>query len=265
MYKGFIIFLTENWLPLINNLINSVLLFSIYDIEVNCINFQHNFNNDRIKSKTIEMNNCDFFNITKCKLISTINSNFDIGLILDGDMIVTPNIDKIFDDNIEKIQNCKFPLFAKHPHNPFDRWDHIIKLITKDMPLMKWVYSNYMFTKEQKWFFQEVLSYMNKISECDHHLYLPVPEESILNAFLIKYKVDYDLGYNYFPNGFKCVIDYYLNDNKEGEKHIEECYLAYNCPVKFYAFHGHDIKNIEYTKGVITKIDELRKSNKLNF
>ncbi len=258
MYKGYIIFLTDNWLPIISNLIDSVISFSVYDIEINCINFAHNFNNNRIKSKTIFMDNCDFFNITKCKLISTINSNFDIGLILDGDMIVTPNIDKIFDDNEERIKYCKYPLFAKHPHNPFDRWKHIIQRITKDPPMMKWVYSNYLFRKEQKWFFQEALDYMNSIPYHDHNLYLPVPEESVLNALLIKYKVDYDLGYNYFPNGFKCVIDYFLNENEEGKKHINECYLSYGCPIKFYAFHGHDIKDINYTKEIITKIKQLK-------
>ena len=65
MKKGFIIFLTENWLPIINNLLTSVLVFSKYDVEVNCINFYHDFKNDRVISKTIILNNVNFFNITK--------------------------------------------------------------------------------------------------------------------------------------------------------------------------------------------------------
>ena len=220
MYKGYIIFLTESWLPIVSNLIDTVISFSIYDIEVNCINFNYNFNNHRIKTKTIKLNDTSFFNITMCKLIATINSDFDIALILDGDMIVTPEIDKIFNDNEERIKKYKCPLFAKHPHNPFDKWNHIIDKMTKEPPHMKWVYSNYLFTKEQKWFFQEALNYMNNIPHNEQNFYYPVPEESVLNALLIKYKVDYDLGYNYFPNGFKCVIDYFLNGNEEGKKHI---------------------------------------------
>ena len=259
MYKGFVIFLTKNWLEIINNLINTVIEFSVYDIEVNCINFEHNFNNNRIKSKTITIENNDFFNITKCKIISTINSDFDIGLLLDGDMIVTQDIDKIFEDNETIIQNCKCPLFAKHPHNPFNQYMHIISKIINKPPKMNWVYSNYLFTKQQKWFFQEVLDYMNGVEYQDHHFYLPVPEESILNALLIKYDIDYDLTYNYFPNGYDSVIEYYINNNNtEGEKHIKECYLDNNCPVKFYAFHGHQIKDIEYTKKVIEKLKKKR-------
>ena len=258
MYKGFVIFLTENWKEIIYNLINSVLEFSVYDIEVNCINFTHNFNNSRIKTKTITMENCDFFNITKCKLISTINSNFDIGLILDGDMLVTPEIDNIFKDNEIRIQNYKCPLFAKHPHNPFNQYMHIISKIISKSPKMNWVYSNYLFTKQQKWFFQEAIDYMNSVAYCTHYLYLPVPEESVLNALLIKYDIDYDLMYNYFPNGLDEVINYYLNNNPEGEKHIKECYLDYNCPVKFYAFHGHKIKDVEYTKKIFERLKQLR-------
>lgn len=258
MYKGYIIFLTKNWLPIVDNLINSVLLFSIYDIEINCINFEYNFENSRIKSKTIQMPNNEFFNITKCKLISTINSEFDIALILDGDMIVTNNIDKIFEDNEDRILRCKFPLFAKHPHNPYTKYYHIISTITNKSPKMKWVYSNYLFTKNQKWFFEEALSIMNNIPENQYNFYYPVPEESILNALLSHYEIDYDLGYNYFPNGFKCVIDYFLHNNKEGEEHILTQYLQYDCPVKIYAFHGHDIKNIEYGKFVIEQIYNRR-------
>jgi hypothetical protein len=256
MYKGYIIFLTESWLPIVNNLIDTLLSFSNYDIEVNCINFDQNFNNSRIKTKKIVLNDTSFFNITKCKLIATINSNFDIALLLDGDMIVTPEIDKIFDDNEEKIKTLKCPLFSKHPHNPFDRWSHIISKIINKPPKMKWVYSHYLFTKEQKWFFQEALNYMNNVPINEHTMYYPVPEESVLNALLIKYDIDYDLGYNYSPNGFSCVIDYYFSkdENSEGFKSIKNTYLDYDCPVKFYAFHGHQIKDVEFTKKIVEKL-----------
>ena len=100
---------------------------------------------------------------------------------------------------------------------------------------------------------------MNSIPENKHDFFYPVPEESILNALLSKYQFDYDLGYNYFPNGFKCVIENYLNYNEDGKQHIYETYLKYDCQIKFYAFHGHDIKNIEYGKYIIQQI--LNKTN----
>ena len=261
MYKGFIIFLTKNWLNIIENLVDTVLTFSIYDIEINCINFEYNFNNPRIKQKTIYIDNDNFFNITKCKLISTINTNFDVALLLDGDMIVTPEIDQIFIDNTDRVQTYKCPLFAKHPHNPYDKYMHIISTIINKPPKMKWVYSNYFFHKSQKWFFQEALDYMNSIDLNKQSFFLPVPEESILNALLIKYDVDYDLGYNYFPNGVDCVINYYLyGNNSEGKKHITETYLNYNCPVKFYAFHGHQIKDLNYCKEIIKQIKQIKQN-----
>lgn len=252
--KGFVIFLTEGWLQIVSNLINSILLFSKYNIEINYINFNHTINNKRVKNNFITLDNLDFFNITKCKIISTIQSEFDIGLILDGDMVVTKDIDNIFFDNEDRIMSCEFPLFAKHPHNPHEKYKYITSFVSKEEPKMNWVYSNYLFSKNHKWFFTEVLDYMNSIPQNQHDFFYPVPEESILNALLSKYKVDYDLGYNYFPNGFECVVDHYLHYNEEGEKHIKETYLNYNCPIKFYAFHGHSIKNVEYGEYVIQQI-----------
>jgi hypothetical protein len=179
-------------------------------------------------------------------------------LLLDGDMIVTSDIDKIFEDNQERIKTCQFPLFAKHPHNPFNQYSHIIQNITNKVPKMKWVYSTYLFTREQKWFIQEALDYMINVPDNIHHLFYPVPEEGILNALLTKHQVDYDLGYNYFPNGLECVIDYYIdNTNEEGKQHIQNNYIDYDCPVKFYAFHGHAIKNVSYTKTVIERLKQL--------
>lgn len=254
MKKGFIIFLTHDWLPLVTNLINSVLLFSKYELEVNCINFEYNFNNSRIKSKTLQLNLVDFFNITKCKIIATKQTEFDYALLLDGDMIVTPDIDKIFDDNETRIQECDFPLFTKHSHNCFDRWNHIVSRISTKPPKMKWVYSNYLFLTKHKWFLEEIFQIMNNIPDVEHSLYYPVPEESIINALLAKYEVNYDLGYNYLPNGYKYVVNEYLYGDEEGKQEIKKNYEDNGCPVKIYAFHSHDIKDIEYGKLVIKNI-----------
>ena len=261
MRKGFIIFFTKNWLPIITNLVNSIIEFSKYEVEVNCINFTHDFKNERVISKTIKIDNTNFFNITKCKIIATVKSSFDLALMLDGDMIVTDKIDQIFEDNLERIVDCKFPLFTKHPHiNTHNRYKHLTNLICNKPPKMRWVYSVYLFTKEQKWFFEEVLENMNNITKTNkEHLFKSVPEESIINALLSKYEVDYDIGYNYCPNGHSYVIDYYLDNTKEkGKKHIEDCYLKNNCPVKFYAFHGHSIKNPTYGKEVIERLKNIK-------
>lgn len=253
--KGFVIFCNKSYLPIIINLINSVLEFSKYNIELFCINFHCNINNLRVKTNRISIPKENFYNITKCKIIASIQTSFDYALLLDGDMIVTKDIDNIFDDNEEKIQKVNYPLFCKHPHNPYERWKHIINRITNKTPVMKWVYSVYLFTKKHKWFFKETLDIMNKITyNNEEHLYATVPEEGIMNGLLAKYEINDDMGYCYHVNGFKDVVNYYLNGDEKGKNHIEDTYLKYNCPVKLYAFHGHDIKNIEYGKQVIQMI-----------
>jgi len=255
--RGFILFFTQDWMDIIMNLINSILMFSKYDIETYCIGFEYNFNHPRIRNNTIQLNHLHFFNITKCKLIASVNTLFDYALLLDGDMIVNKDIDQIFEDNEIRIQQYKCPLFAKHPHNPFERYSEIISSITKKTPKMKWVYSNYLFIRSQIWFLEEVLTFMDNIT--DYSFYYPVPEEGIINALLTEYEVDYDLGYNYFPPGLLSVVDYYMDGkNVEGKKHID-AYLLYDCPIKMYAFHGHDIKNVEIGKQILQRLSDVKK------
>jgi len=260
--KGFVIFCNHSYLKIVINLVNSVLEFSKYNIEIFCINFDYAFNNSRVKTIKLSITNENFFNITKCKIIASVQTTFDYALLLDGDMIVTKEIDNIFDDNDEKIKNVNYPLFCKHPHNPHERWKHITSRISQTKPSMKWVYSVYLFTEKHKWFFRETLDIMNKITDNnEEHLYATVPEEGIMNGLLAKYKINDDMGYCYHVNGFKDVVEYYINgnenENENGKNHIENTYLKYDCPVKLYAFHSHDIKNIEYGKEVIEKIKSM--------
>lgn len=255
MTKGFVIFCNRSYLPIVINLVNSVLEFSSYNIELFCINFDYDFTNLRVKTITLSIPNENFFNITKCKIIASIQTTFDYALLLDGDMIVTKEIDNIFNDNEERIKHVNYPLFCKHPHDPIDRWRHITSRITKKKPLMKWVYSVYLFTPNHKWFFEETLDIMNKITDNnEEHLYATVPEEGIMNGLLAKYEINNDMGYCYHVDGFKDVVEYYINGNEYGKKHIENYYLKYDCPIKLYAFHSHDIKNADYGKEVIKKI-----------
>lgn len=254
--KGFVLFFNNNYLSYGLNLIDSLICFSKYDIEVNCINFCYNFNNTRIKSKTINISDTSFFNITRCKILATLDSDFDLSLLCDADMIATKDIDLIFTDNEDKIKKSKFPLFGKHPHNPFIRYLRIIQYITDKQPKMNWVYSNYIYTKEHKWFFEEVLNIMNNIIQTNTiHYYYPVPEESIINALLAKYECEYDIGYNYFPNCLPNMVEYYFdNNNILGKQELYDVYLCNNCPVKFYLFHGHKTKDLEYSSILLSRL-----------
>jgi hypothetical protein len=253
MKIGFTSFCTESFREIMDALVESVLEFSKYEITVFSINFDYIHSDDRVKFKRIDVGDPSYYEICKIKIISSIECGYDIGLVLDCDMIVTDEIDKIFDENYEKILNSKFPLFAKHPHNPFARPDHyamsVIKNFTDKKPKMNYVYASYLFSNENRWFLQEVLDVMK-------HNNVQGEDEIIINALLTKYEVDYDIGYNYLPNGYDENV--YGYSNNIVSPHIKEHYLDYGCPVKFFIFHGHNCKNPEKMKEYINLIKEKK-------
>lgn len=249
MKIGFVTFCTENYVNILDCLIDSVLEFSKYEITVFSINFDYKHDNNRVKSKRIDLNTVDYYNICKSKIISSINNDYDVGLVLDSDMIVTKDIDSIFDENMDKIINSDFPLFAKHPHDPFSNPHHhainTIKIFTNKKPKMKYVYASFLFSQKNKWFLNEVLNEMEKNR-------VNGEDEIVINALLTKYEVNYDIGYNYLPNGTDTLVNNYLNEQMSEELH--QTYLKYDCPVKFYIFHGHNCKNPQKMKEYINLI-----------
>lgn len=251
MKIGFVTFCTENYIDIMNNLLESVLSFSKYDIIVYCLNFNYKHDSNRVQIKRINLDNLSYFNICKMKLYATIDCGLDIGLILDCDMIVTNQIDNIFEENLDKVINSEYPLFAKHPHNPFDRGDYIdiIKKYTNKKPKMKWVYASYLFSKKNVWFIEKVYNEMSQINNQIGE------DELIINAFLTDYEVNYDIGYNYLPNGLNDMIDIFFN---RVENTVDNNpYLQCDCPVKFYIFHGHLCKNVNEGKKLINEIKNL--------
>lgn len=248
---GFSTVLTENWLDLCNVLIDSILKFSKYNITINCINFYHNFDNPRISSKQININNLDWNTVCMSKWKSLNELPYDITLMIDCDMIALPDVDLVFEENVEKLSNSKFPLFCKHPHNPFtnlNHKDHLQRLINKfsdNQPKMKYVYAHGLFSKQHDFFIKEF------ISNIDYYLSTGMPycgDEGLLNALLVKYQVSQDIGYNYMPN--TDLINTYLkidNDTK-----LYETYINHGCPVKFYLLHG--CKDYSISRNILNKI-----------
>jgi hypothetical protein len=251
MKIGFVTFCTEDYTGIMDNLVESVITFSKYNITVYSINFDYKHESSRVDVKRIDLDNITYFNICKIKIFASIDCGLDVGLILDSDMIVTNQIDGIFDDNMEKVTNSEFPLFAKHPHNPFMRNDYsnMVKRYTSKTPKMKWVYASYMFSKKNVWFLEKVYNEMvdinNQIGE----------DELIINSLLTEYEVNYDIEYNYLPNGLNDMIDIFFG---RVENTVENNpYLQHDCPVKFYMFHGHKCKDVIKGKKLIEEIKSL--------
>lgn len=250
MKKGFVTFCTENYLCVLGNLLDSVLLFSKYDITVYTINFYHDFKSSRIKTKRIDLQEPNFFNICKVKILSAVESDLDVGLCVDSDMIFTKDIDYIFEENLEKVINSKFPLFGRHPHKPLSTnqgWGETIKQYT-DNPNENWVYATFLFSNNNKWFLEEVLTEMNakknQIGE----------DELIINGLLSKYGFNSDIGYNFFPNALDEMFDLYFGLKEDNE--INNPYTKYGCPIRFFAFHGHLLKNCDFGAELLKKLKE---------
>lgn len=251
MNIGFVTFCTENYTGIMDNLVDSVLSFSKYDIVIYCLNFDYKHESNRVKIKRINLDLLTYFNICKMKIFASIDCGLDVGLILDGDMVVTNQIDNIFDENLNRVINSEFPLFAKHPHNPFTRndYENMVKKYTSKNPKMKWVYASYLFSKKNVWFLEKVYEEMklinNQIGE----------DELIINSLLAEYEVDYDIGYNYLPNGLNEMTDIFFG---RLENTVENNpYLQHDCPVKFYMFHGHLCKDVDQGKKLIKEIKSL--------
>ena len=240
MNYGFTTFSTVSWLPLVTTLVESVLKFSNFNITVNLINCEYEFNSHRVQTNTIKVNRPTFFSICACKWLSVLSCPYDIGLILDADMIVTPEIDNIFTENKDRILGSKFPLFAKHPNNVFIDPKHkqplssLISHFSDHKPAMSYVYASCLFSKNNLWFIKEVYDTMLDLHKQGLTCY--IEDEGLINSLLTKYQVNYDIGYNYLPNT-EFAYDY-INNSIEKSIKFKENYTNKNCPVKFYTFHG---------------------------
>lgn len=235
---GFSTVLTENWLSLAEVFIDSIVSFSKYPITINCLNFDHDFRHDKVISRRIDINPLNWNTICMAKWIAINEMSYDSTLMVDCDMIALPDVDSIFETNQTKLQQSEFPLFCKHPHNPFNNpnhYEHLQKLIKKfsnNTPKMKYVYAHGLFHKRHQNFISDLISNIDTYFNTDLTF---CGDEGLLNALLVKYQVSYDIGYNYMPN--TNLANVYLEDLNNSES-LYDSYLKYDCPVLFYLLHG---------------------------
>lgn len=259
---GFNTFCTEQWLPIIKVLIDSVSFFSKYPITVNCINFKYDFNNSSVDSISIyDPNIRNYSHIYRYKWSSLLHSPYDTTVMLDGDMIVLPDIDHLFDDHADHLNSSEFPFFAKHPHNPFTNPVHaqnlknMMSMFTSNEPSMPYVYACGIVGKHHLKFVKEIV---DTIDYFHSHNAIPyIEDEGILNCLLSKYRVSYDLGYNFFPNS--TLYNAFINNTIDIDQELYDTYTKFNCPVKFYALHG--CKDQSLASYMLSEIKQKVKSN----
>jgi hypothetical protein len=237
MSEGYVVFVNNNklYIDLLDVLIESILLFSNKKIEVFSINFAYHHSSPRVINKKILIKNECFATICYSKLYSSFNSEFDYGIQLDSDFIITDKMDNLFDD-CKKINLT--PLGSLHPTDPGNQQD-IMDFFDVKVKTQPYVHATYLFSNSCKLFLEECYNqsqilFSKNITPANY-------DETILNVMLWKEKsnswVDtYDPYYEFFIDRDNLKIkDYNWMDN-----------------VNFYSCHG--IKDSLYAKQILEKI-----------
>jgi len=258
--SGYVTFCTENYLPIITNLVTSILTFSKYPLHIFTLNFDLSVDHDRISSTRVNTaKEIDFYLICALKLYAAIHSPFRFTVMLDGDMIITENADELQDIYCARVANLNHPVFARHPHNSLT--DHprteslrqVFSFFGASIEPIRYLYASFIFLEHQKWLFGEALEAMSKKRFFGE-------DEAIVNALIHKYKLhEADIGFNYLPNASLEILGHYIAGNENISHEIIETYLANDCPVKFYLFHGHLIKNSEITQEFLRSVAKKRR------
>jgi hypothetical protein len=177
--------------------------------------------------------------------------------MLDADMIALPGIDNLFDNDYD-YSNSRYPLFAVHPHNPFDNPMHkdrlfdMMQLFTSNKPKMPYVYASGVISKTHRLFIEEITECIDWFNKNNIPAY--IEDEGILNCLLSKYEAKKNLGYNYFPNA--TLYQDYISNNLDNSVELYETYTKHKCPVKFYALHG--CKNAREAQSIFDSIKKIQ-------
>ena len=148
MNKGYVTFINKNekYLKLLDILVESVLLFSTKKIEVFSINFDYTHSSDRVINKRINLSEESFSNICYSKLYSSFNSEFDYGIQLDSDFIITNKMDDLF-NNLELVEDL--PLGSLHPEDPNNQ-KNIMSYLGVNVKTQPYVHATYLFSNKLK-------------------------------------------------------------------------------------------------------------------
>jgi len=237
--NGYVTFVNDNkkYIDLTDILVESILEFSKYDIEIFSINYKYNHSSNRVHNRIINLDIVNYDTICYSKLYSTFNSMFDYGVQLDADMIITKEADNLFEDCI-KIKNT--PLGSLHPHDPNNQ-QNIMEFLNVKEKTQPYVHATYLFSNSCKLFLEECY----KISQ--ELLKLKIRpsnlDETIYNVMLWKYgSVDY-------VDCYDPMYDVFLaHDAKEfgGYRDMKK--------INYYICHGQ--KNYNDAKVIFNKIKE---------
>jgi hypothetical protein len=214
MSKGFTTFVNSSpqFLGLLEVLIDSVLNFTSYDIEVFGINFEYKHPNKRVRTQRLDFNGESFLDICYNKIVAATKSSFDLSMHLDADMIITKDIEKIFDfkNQIDRYILC--PLH-ENDHNylkfnklePMNGENQLMEILNIPSKTQPYVHADtFLYNKNSIAFLESVLDLINFCKK--NNIFLYAQDETAINVLLwksqqnSKYLESYDGHFHHFED-----------------------------------------------------------------
>lgn len=246
MKKGFITYVNDShYLELCKILVESVLKFSQYPIQVFCINFDYNFNNDKVFSTRIDISGNDHISIWNAKPKMAMSSMFDYGLMIDSDVIITKDLDKIFDEH--NPEDLTYPICPIHQHEVFAE-KYFMDLFGLKERTQRWVHADaFLYSHKTNDFLNEW--YKTNLYLQKNNTVPNVGDESVLNLLLWKHNQK-----NWYAEIFEPYYDLFYDCSRENL--IKHGYEP-DWNIRHYMYHG--CKNPTEAKEILEKIISLGK------
>ena len=249
--EGYVTFVNNKspYLELTDILVDSVLEFSTRSIEVFAINFDYKYKpeEDRIIRRRIDTTTESFRDICFCKTYASLNSSFDYGIQLDGDMIITPDADKLFRECYDINELPKGCLNYHDPNNQ----EHMMNYLNVSKKTQPYVYGTYLFNYTCNNFFKELYSIEQKVFNFSYEQ-IECHDETLLNVLLWKYNSNryVDL---YIPY-YEYFIEIYLDniDKKIVSLKPEKGTFNDLKNTNYYICHG--CKDVEKSRQILERI-----------
>jgi hypothetical protein len=226
--NGYVTYVNNNpkYQLLSDILIESILSFSKYDIHVFCINHNKNHSSSRVHFTNVSLSEETFFSICNIKPLAAIESIFDCGIILDSDVIITSDLDNLFDEVDNDLLDV--PIAPIHPDDVSINQEFLNFLGVKSKTQHYVHADTYIFNKKSTGFLEEC--YKVGLDCISKNIIPSVVDETIFNALL--WKQEKTNAYNYVYDPFyECFLDFNISNlNKHGYDTSK--------PIKKYICHG---------------------------
>ncbi len=223
MSKGFVTFTDIYFLPLVEVLAKSLLVFSKYPLHVFLINSDKKIDLPNVITSNISLPFGTYHQqLMYSKFYAATNNDFDYGCVFDADMIANINVDELID--ISEVECKEFPIPALHGANIIDQ--ELMKYLGVSRSSMPFCHATYIFSKESKTFLKECY----KLSQEIIIKGFLQQDEILLNCLLWKYGANKHLN-SYDPH-------YHVMEAYFAERDINNIWIEGRGEISFHVFHG---------------------------